>query len=492
MDTRLALLTFVLASCSGGETTKPEVPGTGDPSPGKVVGAEKPAVATATACLADNSWITSPNPPSEIGNGVPIGDETNCQFYQFSWQWFLQEVSPSTSSPGDRNFETLRVFQPNVPKQCSLPAARGKAAAANALLVRVAQVADNSLDPVSTAEFEQFQADHFSLYDQNKNVVLYNMWYSDAMCSPTPAGFPAGSMEIKTAWRQLTASDDAATYYTMQVTDTHVSPTPITLGLVGMHLVNSTANHPEFVWASFEHSTNAPNCDGTPTTPTAGWSFANADAAKCLATGGIAGCTQYAFNAGGPQDGDQNPYTGTPTNVCQLYPHGNDTGDTAANGNNNKTNLSNITELNAQMGNFLRALPATDPMAVWTNYTLVGGLWTNGGVPVCTGNPSVCTNPVPSSKAPASTTNPERGSLQLTNVTMETFEQGPTSSVPNCFSCHQYAVTDPAAQTNALNVSHLACALLGPDSGASVDCPKTQVPTAAHAPTTLQNAAPVK
>ena len=49
---------------------------------------------------------------------------------------------------------------------------------------------------------------------------------------------------------------------------------------------------------------------------------------------------------------------------------------------------------------------------------------------------------------------PQRGSLELTNMSMETFQQGDSSFVPNCFGCHNYKKSDP------LNVSHIAQYLL--------------------------------
>ena len=74
---------------------------------------------------ASQSWITSTTPPQEIGspNPPPVGQETNCQFYQFSWQWFLSLAQPSSTSSGDRVFETLNVFQPGENNQCNGPKA---------------------------------------------------------------------------------------------------------------------------------------------------------------------------------------------------------------------------------------------------------------------------------------------------------------------------------------------------------------------------------
>ena len=33
-----------------------------------------------------------------------------------------------------------------------------------------------------------------------------------------------------------------------------------TLGLIGMHLVKSTPDHPEMIWATFEHKSNTTEC----------------------------------------------------------------------------------------------------------------------------------------------------------------------------------------------------------------------------------------
>jgi len=104
------------------------------------------------------------------------------------------------------------------------------------------------------------------------------------------------------------------------------------------------------------------------------------------------------------------------------------------NGNNNDTNRFNIDTLNSQIAGFLSQLPVTSPMSVWKNYTLVSGLWTNGGVP--SGGADV-----------------QRGSREAANTTMETFYQQPNH---NCFSCHNYVQQTP------LTVSHSVSDLLPP------------------------------
>ena len=66
-------------------------------------------------CRADTEWIQNPSMPTEIKE-----TETFCDFYQFSWQAFLAQMSPSDIK-GERVFETNRVYDPNIEKyQCMM------------------------------------------------------------------------------------------------------------------------------------------------------------------------------------------------------------------------------------------------------------------------------------------------------------------------------------------------------------------------------------
>ncbi len=411
------------------------------------------AVATTTlTCQASAAWITSPTQPSEVA-----ASESFCDFYQFSWQWFLAQVSPANaaSPDGDRVFETNRLVdltKPKVTDQCAKTALTGRAMAAKLLATRL-------LKPV---DFETEQADGNPLYDQGGNILYYNIWYSPQECQASASGFVAGTLEIKAAWRILPAADPS--YYTMQasIAAADGSARQVTLGLVGFHLVNWTSKHPEFIWASFEHKTNAPLCDGS--SPTSGWSLTSDAAAQCLADNPVPSgqispaCATYAFNTSDRSvTATAARSTDTPDEVCRLYDSGNEAG-TSVNGNDNAANLAAITQLNDQLvgsTGLLTQLPAGNPMAVWANYQMTGGLWTKGGA--ASGNP-----PVPyttqAGVQPGDSSSPQRGSLELTNMTMETFEQGQTSEVPNCFGCHGYTPTAP------LDVSHIAAAYLLPPS----------------------------
>lgn len=149
----------------------------------------------------------------------------------------------------------------------------------------------------------------------------------------------------------------------------------------------NTEKHPEFIWLTWEHKSNAPNCTDPQPTPENGWS--------------------------------------------QEYAWGTDPGS-ETNGNDNDTNRRNIQELNQQLVGPGGYVTQVADMAIWQSYQMVGGLWTNGGVP-------------------SGGTDVQRGSLELANTTMETFFQQPSR---NCFTCHNYTTESP------LDVSHIIDDLL--------------------------------
>lgn len=398
-------------------------------------GCPKPPAPPAT-CEADAAWLTSPSMPGEVPEA-----ESFCDFYQFSWQWFLAQASPSKD--GSPVFMQNRVYAPSGgTDQCSQPAITGVLGAAQQLIPRTTK----------PSHFEEAQADGNPLYDQNGNVLFYNAFYSQQLCDATSAGFVPGTLEAKISWMVLKEGTHH-TYYTMNA-EVPGQEGEVTLGLVGLHLAIWTPNHPEMIWATWEHKTNAPLCNGT--SATTGWSLASDDAALCLTNSSGAttgppspGCESFKFNTPNPPSSGEVPPTGVPNNVCRQYAYGNLEG-TAVNGNDNAANLAAITDLNkALVGDegLLTKLPADNPLAVWANYEMVGAIWTKGGA-------DSGKSPVTTPAGPGDANSPQRGSLELANMTLETFQQGDTSYIPNCFGCHNYKASDP------LTVSHIQSRLL--------------------------------
>ena len=389
-----------------------------------------------TTCSADPSWITSPSMPGEVPT-----TESFCDFYQFSWQWFLAQASPSPQS-GEPVFFQNRVYEPSGGNdQCANQPITGIQGAISALQAR----------GIKPSQFEEEQADGNAVYDQDGNVLYYNAFYSQELCNATPDGFVPGTLEAKVSWAVLKEGTHH-TYFTVNAT-LPGNEDQVTLGLLGLHLAIWTPNHPEMIWATWEHKINAPLCDGS--SAASGWTLASDDAAACLVANPqsqsgppSAECDSFAFNTPVVQGGTPSP-TGTPNNVCRQFAYGNQDGE-AVNGNDNAANLAAITELNEAMvgsNGLLTQLPSDNALAVWANYEMVGAIWTKDGAN--SGSP-----PVPSKQGPPNPQSPQRGSLQLANMSMETFQQGDESYIPNCFGCHNYTASSP------LSVSHIGSKLL--------------------------------
>ena len=367
------------------------------------------------SCDASMEWIKTPSMPSEVSS-----EETFCDFYQFSWQWFLAQTSPS-SVKGERVFETNRVYDPSIQSnQCSLDL-KGK----HDFLI--------SLEPrtIKADEFEHVEADGGALYDQSGNILFYGVYYSPEVCEASSEGFIPKTLEIKTSWAIVPTGSNK--HYTIKLKD------DTTLGLVGMHMAIWTPKHPEMIWATWQHKENAPLCDGS--SPHSNWMFASDSASKCLIKHkSIEKCSEYSFNSAMPFVGEP-PLQSSPTNVCQEYAYGNQK-TAAINGNDNEENINTIVKINESVNNLLLSLDDSDPMKIWSNYELVGAIWTKDGQ-------NSGKLPVPHKGGTPDPKSPQRGSLELTNITMETFQQGDSSSVPNCFGCHNYTSEDPT------KVSHI-------------------------------------
>ncbi len=95
---------------------------------------------------------------------------------------------------------------------------------------------------------------------------------------PRGIGDTPGAIEIKTAWRVLPESEDNPMgYFTLPATlsiaaENSETGAPlcldVTVGLVGMHIMQKVSHPEEFskfwVWATFEHSRNAPTAKAAP------------------------------------------------------------------------------------------------------------------------------------------------------------------------------------------------------------------------------------
>lgn len=99
------------------------------------------------------------------------------------------------------------------------------------------------------------------------DYIVGNSFYNaDIVSKANNIDFPENATEIKTAWRILTAQDDASHYLTTQAQVAQFNDqgqptgntTQVTLGLVGMHIIVKAPDYPQWIWSTFEQVDNVP------------------------------------------------------------------------------------------------------------------------------------------------------------------------------------------------------------------------------------------
>lgn len=384
-------------------------------------------------CPASADWVN--NPQSGPGE-VPLGFNAElCQFYQFSWQWFLAMMNTNGGNP-PRNYQNQQQYpQWQAPGTNSCTATDTKPR----LFVRTTKSKDNQLGDFVLPERIGQAGGGNIIYDQNGNVVLYEVRFSRNECAaaesnPQPTNFQPGTIEMKISYRVVTAAE-APNYVTMNA-DINGDGTDELLGMVGFHFIINTPDHPEFIWATFEHKQNVPECQSPRNQNDPAWSFTSAQCAAELPNSVKSDCT---FNIDPTPTPTPALSGGTPTQICRVYHDGSKPGD-----DKYDLNVFDIDSLNTQMvgpGGIVTNL-TSGPLAVLKNYQMVGALWVNQPL----GGPGTPAPPNPS------TLPNQRGSIQLANSTMETtFQQVDSNFNPlpytgtsnlqpaaNCFACHAY------------------------------------------------------
>ena len=216
-----------------------------------------------------------PAPPFPTEDTANLSAE-DCIFQQWSWEAFVWATAIGTD--GRARFTTLHngdelgksVSAAKGPKPLNLKPRDLKPAAS-----RQERAGD---DPA--------QAGGGMLVDQNGQIVWYSTHMNDAYFSflqqygganyaqaPASLDFPVGAAVFKASWKVVPDGTPATGFYTEKTTvpllinktggGIQVDPSgktrPVTVALVGLHVVGVTANHPEFVWATFEQVQNAPD-----------------------------------------------------------------------------------------------------------------------------------------------------------------------------------------------------------------------------------------
>lgn len=255
----------------------------------------------------------------------------------------------------------------------------------------------------------------------------------------TASNDAAGSLEVKSAWRDFGSAGACPPQFYCNGR----------FGLVGLHLVQKTQTHGEWIWASFEHVANDPDCypgGDTPIAPMSPlhtpWSFFNPQTA-----GGAVMGTQICEVTGSAPQCNGNPKVTTngathyvAVNICRT--------DALPAGGANSINCNAVPDGPPQQssnspGNVacLNATFRPKMSGVWQNYKMIGSLWIRGTTaPTQAFAVQVFQQPVAGEPYGQAV-----GFPSLANTTMETWMQsgstgydpfGSNATQAGCFLCH--------------------------------------------------------
>ena len=282
----------------------------------------------------------------------------------------------------------------------------------------------------------------------------------------TPPDPNALAMEIKTSWVETKDLPNVGNYITIEaIVPTYDKSNPnkwfvngerkAKLAMVGMHVVGSVAGHPEMVWATFEHEKNSPNAaysykdtnnkiKEVPADKGSGWLF-NANASDNVDKENFKNMkdTIEVVSLNKKIDSVQVILVRDP----KVFSPGARRIMAWGSASNTIPNQEDATPADANsqviaMNNNVRSMLVGNDIR--KNYLLIGATWTFGGnAPNGMSYPYAnFASPTPKDSIPKMTPLGDAiGTAQLSNSTMETFVQSPStastySNSVSCFSCH--------------------------------------------------------
>jgi hypothetical protein len=422
-------------------------------------------------CTAPAEWF--PKTPPLKDTDFPKVDADECDFYKFAWHSFLY-LTQSENDGDPPRFILLdtpnELFETSAGKKLRIAAAPARAPGQKRILSLAVRNAPGVTHNVQAKAIAQAGSQGV-VVDRNNRCLYYGqhingnfvtfirgdktkgnlgLTTADEIKDVDPSReFPAGCVELKSAWRVLTDDEKKPdklnelrkSYLIMEaLVPTLVAVTTSTgkaikaddatprsemVALVALHVVGTTPGHPEFVWASFEHVDNSPTqlalrnpTDSTPVDGAKGYAFYRQ------------GTATNASNVNPVPDVDT-----TPTNPLTLL-------------DANKQMLSPIVDIFREFnsgddfiapdddvctlnGSARSKLAATSGLSVWSNYQLIGAVWLkNPGADFLAGKKFPIDPSKPRDMAP---NDKFVGEIRLSNSTMETFTQHKQF---NCFGCH--------------------------------------------------------
>lgn len=453
----------VLFSCGGDETTDgtdgtDNTPGTADVDY---------LTSSSDTCYCEDFWFphdSTPDPEEGAGSPFDTDNTTNCMFHQWSWQKFLWLTRPTSDSTV--LFESqLTLINPDMSHVAPINGV-------NLVLDAYQQAGGGGILSSNSQYNPESGGSNIVYYSIHINDVLEDaaIEFKDWIGTDTTRvkentkTFPVKSLELKVSWVDVNSIPEAdrSSYYqqTAYIVDAQGAQTKTTVALTGMHVTGVVINHPEFIWATFEHDDMAPMYDwAAATAGGADVPVTSADQKLFFAQGSTAGLTDIEWT-----NGDTDPRD--PNNIFSLYKYGVPVvpggGFMTTTQQDGAENYHNIDTLNNCVKS---SLAGTD---VWRNYFYNGSIWMNtDGMSL--DSIANMLNSLGYSLADAGPGTVARGSVNCYNITMETYEQThakksinaiTVDSLENCFNCHEAAggITIGGVKyssTSPLYISHI-------------------------------------
>lgn len=425
-------------------------------------------VPPAMGCNCDSSWFPhsqTPAPAEGIGSPFDTSSTTNCIFHQWSIQKFLWVTKPIQN--GKTLFEDSLILVDNnmipVSPSNGVPLVLDDITQAGSRGILISNPGFNSSGQSDTVYYAIYiNGTLQKAADSMKNLLL-----KDTSLHNNQFIFPVGSLELKASWININSlpAGEVKNYYTSEAVIKSTGK-KITVALLGMHVVGVVINHPEFIWATFEHRSMAPEYDWK-NTSNQDVPVTSNDEKLFFKKGDSATWANLQWNPSLPA---------TVRNVFSAYPYGvpriaMDSFMTASQAE--PINYNNIRGLND--------CEAANIKDVWQNYFYNGSIWinTDGLTPQ---QQAATIASLGNSLGNASPGSVARGSVAAYNITMETFVQVDTTmhnmtvtNLTNCLSCHSGAATIKLSNTtfkgskSPLYVSHIFRSYLSKSSGVSTD-----------------------
>ncbi|WP_316636380.1 hypothetical protein [uncultured Flavobacterium sp.] len=405
------------------------------------------ANASTEACNCETSWFPHDQTPAPAeGDGSPFdkASTTNCDFHQWSWQKFLWVTKPLPS--GNPFFlDSLDLVSPQMEDVAPQLGIKLTLSSINQAGRSGVLVSNSKFNKVTDTVYYSI---HINTLLKDKAVTMASLINSGKLPVSNLETFPVGALELKVSWINIDAIAKAQQqdYFTTKaaVQNSKGQYVEKTVALLGMHVVGVVKNHPEFIWATFEHKDMAPVYDKKTNSVTAANEMLFYEKGTTTGLKGITwpkGATSpvvpnkafILYEYGVPKDVNTDAFTPT----SQAEP----------------ANFNNIDNINKCVASKLKD--------VFRNYFYNGSIWLNfDGVSSDGQKKAIVTRDI-SSALPDSLA---RGSVNLANITMETYTQTfqndihdiNNSNLISCFYCHQSANFDKKRPGKSpLFLSHL-------------------------------------